>query len=345
MILADAISPSVQVHTLLTAWQTDWVSLVSLAVEIAVAIGYVVLTRRLAARGRQWSAWRTTSFTAGILTIVIAVQSGLASYDDSNFNVHVVQHLLLMNVAPILLALGAPVTLLLQAGRRSTQQRVLKVLHNPVIEVMTNPIFVLVAFSVTMVGYFLTPFYQFSLEHPLVHELTHLFFLTSGCLYWWLVVGIDPSRWRLTYPMKLGFLAVDIPVATLLGLGLTQSRISIAPQFHTLADTHAGGATLWIMGEIFTFLAMAIVIYQWMRADVREAARADRRADAVTARAVAGLAPDTPGSAPTAGRPLAEPPLARTQLTDDSIRRGVTPVRFDGGRLVVDERVEAPSSD
>ena len=160
MILADALSPSVQVHTLLTAWQTDWLSLVSLAVEIAVAIGYVVLTRRLAARGRQWSAWRTTSFTAGILTIVIAVQSGLASYDDTNFNVHVVQHLLLMNVAPILLALGAPVTLLLQAGQRSTQQRVLKVLHNPIIEVMTNPIFVLVVFSVTMVGYFLTPFYN-----------------------------------------------------------------------------------------------------------------------------------------------------------------------------------------
>ena len=145
--------------------------------------------------------------------------------------------------------------------------------------------------------------------------------------------------------MKLGFLAVDIPVGTLLGLGLTQSRISIAPQFHTLADTHAGGATLWIMGEIFTFVAMGIVIYQWMRADVREAARADRRADAVTARAVAGLALDTPGSAPTSGRPLAERPLARTQLSDDSIRRGVTPVRFDGGRLVVDERVDAPSSD
>jgi putative membrane protein len=345
MTFADEISPVVHLHPLLTAWQTDWLSFVSLAIEIGIAVGYVVFARRLAARGRRWSPWRTTSFLAGMLTIVIAVQSGLASYDDSVFNIHVIQHLLIMNVAPILLALGAPVTLVLQAGERRTQERVLKVLHNRVVEVITNPIFVLVLFSATMVGYFLTPFYQFSLEHPLVHELTHLHFLIAGCLYWWLVVGIDPSRWRLSYPMKLGFLAVDIPVGTLLGLGLTQSRISIAPQFHSLADTHAGGATLWIMGEIFTFVAMGIVVLQWMRADDREAARADRRADAATARAVAGLAPAGVSSAPITGRSLAEPQLAGEQLTDDSVRRGVTRVRFDGGRLVVDERVDAPAGD
>lgn len=349
MIFADAISPVVHLHPLLTDWQTGWLSFVSLAIELAVAIGYVVFTRRLGARGRHWSHWRTVSFLAGILTIVIAAQSGLASYDDSVFKIHVIQHLLLMNVAPILLALGAPVTLVLQAGGRSTQQRVLKVLHNRFVEIITNPVFVLVIFSVTMVGYFLTPFYQFSLEHPLLHELSHLHFLIAGCLYWWLVVGIDPSRWRLSFPMKLGFLAVDIPVGTLLGLGLTQSRISIAPQFHSLTDTHAGGATLWIMGELFTFLAMGIVIIQWMRADVREAARADRRADAATARAVAGLVPHSADAAlpepQPAGQQPADPQLTGQQTGDDSVRRGVVPVRFDGGRLVVDERVETASGD
>ena len=349
MLVADAISPPVQLHTLLSGWQSDWLNFVSLAIEAAVAIGYLVFARRLAARGRRWSPWRTTSFVAGIVTIVIAVQSGLASYDDSVFSIHVIQHLLLMNVAPILLALGAPVTLLLQAGDRSTQQRVLRVLHNPVVEVITNPVFVLVVFSVTMVGYFLTPFYQFSLEHPLLHDVTHLHFLIAGCLYWWLVVGIDPSRWRLSYPMKLGFLAVDIPVGTLLGLGLTQTNESIAPLFHSLSDTHAGGSILWILGEIFTFLAMGIVVIQWMRADVREAARADRRADAATARAVADLtgatATATVGGANRATARGTATDSAERQLADDSVRRGVTPVRFDGGRLVVDERVDRPMRD
>ena len=60
-----------------------------------------------------------------------------------------------------------------------------------------------------------TPFYNFSLEHPLVHNLTHLHFLVSGCLFWWLVVGRDPSRWRLSYPVKLGIMAIGIPVTQL----------------------------------------------------------------------------------------------------------------------------------
>ena len=99
--------------------------------------------------------------------MVIAVQSGLASYDDEVFAVHVVQHLLLMNFAPILYALSAPVTLALQASSRPTQQRLLKVLHHPVVEFVTNPVFVVLVTYGTMIVYFLTPFYNFSLEHPL----------------------------------------------------------------------------------------------------------------------------------------------------------------------------------
>src|ERR1017187_9339327 len=207
-------------------------------------------------------------------------------------SIHVIQHLLLMNVAPIFLVLGAPVTLALQASGRRTQTTILRVLHHPIVEVITNPLVVLFFFSVTMIAYFLTPFYQFSLEHPLVHDLTHLHFLITGCLYWWLVVGVDPSRWRLTPPMKLGFLAVDIPVGTLLGLGLTQASVSVAPSFHTLADTQQGGGLLWIASELFTFAAIGIVVFQWMRSDTREAARGDRRADADYAARWAGQSVD-----------------------------------------------------
>ena len=115
---------------------------------------------------------RRRSFLAATVLVFIAVQSGLASYDDQVFSAHVVQHLLLMNFAPILYALSAPVTLALQASDRRTQQGLLKVLHHPVVEFVTNPVVVVLASYGTMIAYFLTPFYNFSLEHPLVHELT-----------------------------------------------------------------------------------------------------------------------------------------------------------------------------
>jgi cytochrome c oxidase assembly factor CtaG len=64
---------------------------------------------------------------------------------------------------------------------------------------------------------------------------------------------------------------------------LTGARTSVAPLFHTVADTHAGGSILWVVGELTTLVAMGIVVGQWMRFEEREAIRADRRADAAEA--------------------------------------------------------------
>jgi putative membrane protein len=283
LLLADAISPPVTAHGLLTGWQTEPANLLAMTVEVALAGWYLWSARRLGRRGRRWSSWRSASFVGGLVLVMVAVQSGLASYDDSVFAMHVVQHLLLMSFAPILLALGAPVTLALQASSRGSQQLLLKVLHHRVVEAVTNPAVVVTLAYGTMIGYFLTPFYQLSLEHPLVHQLTHLHFLVSGALFWWLVVGLDPSRWRLSHGPKLGILAIGIPVTAVLGLALTGARSSVAPLFHSVGDTHAGGSILWVAGELTTLLSMGIVVYQWMRAEERKAERADRRLDALEA--------------------------------------------------------------
>ncbi len=324
MLFADEISPPVQVHRLFATWQTDWMSLVALAIELGIALWYVVSVVRLARRGRHWSPWRTFSFLLGTLAVVVAIQSGLASYDDSVFQCHVIQHLLLMNVAPIFYALGAPVTLALQASDRRTQKRLLTVMHSKAMEFITQPVLVVINFAGTMLIFFLTPFYQLSLEHPLLHELTHLHFLISGILYWWLVVGIDPSRWRLSFPAKLGYLAVGIPTTAILGLALTQSSTSIAPLFHTTADTHAGGAILWIVGELFTLGAMAIVVVQWMVVDNREAARADRRADAANRSAPGAIgATDTMAAAQPTPVVVVEGRLVPVKDSGDRTRRDV----------------------
>jgi cytochrome c oxidase assembly factor CtaG len=111
--------------------------------------------------------------------------------------------------------------------------------------------------------------------------------------------------------MKLGFLAVDIPVGTLLGLALTQATTSAAPSFHTLADTQQGGGLLWIASELFTFAAIAIVVFQWMRSDTREAVRGDRRADADYATRWAAQAED-----PDVARVGADLELTEVEVVD-----------------------------
>jgi putative copper resistance protein D len=276
-VLADVRSPAVTLHQLLTAWQHDWLSVLGIVVEALVLALYVLATRRLAARGRHWSSWRTTSFAAGMVLVLVALQSGLASYDDSVFLIHTVQHLLLMNFAPILLVLGAPMTLALQSSSRPTQERLLRLLHHPVVEVITHPAVVVTLAYATMIMYFLTPLYRLSLEHDWLHVLFHFHFLASGFLFWWLVVGLDPSRWRLSHGQRLAALAAGIPVTAIIGVTLTGAHASVAPAFHTVGDTHAGGSVLWVAGELTTLVALGIAAYQWMRYEERQAARADRR--------------------------------------------------------------------
>ena len=282
MLLGDTVSPPIRLHTLLTGFQTDGLSLVTLAIELGVAVWYVLAVRRLAKRGRHWSRWRTASFLGGTALVIVAVQSGLAAYDDQVFAAHVVQHLLLMNFAPILYALSAPMTLALQASDRRTQQGLLKVLHTPVVEFVTNPVLVVLVSYGTMIVYFLTPFYNFSLEHPLVHDLTHLHFLVSGCLFWWLVVGRDPFALAPVIPGQARDSRHRHP-----GDGRARGEPDRCPRVDRpalpLRGRHPrGGSILWIVGELTTFAAMAVIVFQWMRFEEREAVRADRLLDAQT---------------------------------------------------------------
>lgn len=274
---AEVLSPSVTLHQLLTGVQTGSLAFGGYALELVLIVWYAACVLRLRGKGRSWSPLRTTSFVAGVVTIWIATGSGLASYDDSNFTMHVVQHLILMNVSPMLLGLGAPITLALQASKRSLQSRIIRVLRGRVVSWLTFPVVTASLSYATMIVYFLTPLYAISERHPLFHDYVHLHFLVAGCLYWWVVTGLDHSRWRLSYPAKLGYLATGVPINAILGISLVGARKSIDPALNTLADTHAGGAVLWGVGELMIVAALGMLFVQWSRADRREAYRLDRR--------------------------------------------------------------------
>jgi putative copper resistance protein D len=271
-------SPPVKLSVLLTGFQTGPISFAALALEVIFALLYLWGTKTLKARGRRWPTLRTLSFLAGDVVIFLATGSGLASYDDKVFTIHVIQHLLLMNLAPIFIALSAPMTLLLQAAKRSIQTTTIKFLHSKVISVLTFPVCAWLINYSTMYVYFLTPVYQLSIEHPLFHDYTHLHFLIAGIIFWTTLIGVDPIRWKMSYGAKLAYLFAGIPFGTFLGIALTSVRTSISPA-HTVADVHAGGAVLWVFGEVFTVGAIAIIFFQWAKHEERAAIRVDRELD------------------------------------------------------------------
>ena len=284
MLLSLQPSPPVHLTTLAGDWQHGPLAVVGMIFEVLAAVLYLYGVHRLAGRGRRWQRSRTTLFLSGLAVIAIALQSGVGHYDDSVFVVHVVQHWLLMSVAPILMALGAPVTLAMQAGNRSFQVRVISLLHSRPARLVAHPFVVALLNYGTMYSYFMTSLYVLSLRHPLYHDFTHLQFLAVGYLFWWQVVGLDPSPRRPNFGVRAGFLVLGVPFDTFLGIALMSSRYPIAPE-HTLADTRNGGAVLWILFGLTMMAGLGVVVYQWMKQEERRAVRYDRRLDAERLRA------------------------------------------------------------
>ncbi|MEJ7584203.1 MAG: cytochrome c oxidase assembly protein [Acidimicrobiales bacterium] len=261
---------------------------------LLAALLYGAGVRRLArrgAQGRRWPRSRTVAFGAGLVTVGVATQSGLARYDTVLFSLHTVQHLLLGMLAPLLFALGAPVTLALQASGRTTQRSLLRVVHHPVVATATHPVVAWVLFGGTLFALYFSPLFELSLRNRLVHQGLHLHFLGVGALFFWTAVGVDPTRHRISHPARLLFVLLAVPFHAFLGLAVLSSDARpLGGDFYAcvtrtwgssvVADQHTGAGVLWAVGDLFGLLAGAVVVTQWIKADERRQTREDRRLDA-----------------------------------------------------------------
>lgn len=286
-MVALVAPPAPSWDALLTDWSLD----IAFPVVIAGAAAYVAGLRRLRARGRAWPTARTVAFLSGLAVILIATESGLAEYDRVLFSLHVVQHLLLGMVAPLLIVLGAPVTLALQAGSRPTRQKILRVLHSAPARVLTHPLTVWLLFGSSLVVLYFTPLYELSLRNDWVHAAVHTHFVVVGSLFLAHVVGLDPIPGALGYGARLLYVAVLLPFHTFIGVALLTTNTVIAADWYDrvqrswgaspLSDQRTGAGLLWVSGELFGVLAIGLAVRQWMAAEERAAARHDRRLDAV----------------------------------------------------------------
>lgn len=267
-------------HNALGRWGFSPFELLVLAAVITAGAWYVRAQWTLSVRGRKWSTSRTLSFLAGLVAIDLALQSPVATFTMSYFQAHVVQHLLLMVVAPPLLAMGAPMTLILQTSRRSTKVRVLKVLNSRPFQTLTHPVPVWFLYYFSMFAFFLTFALNFAMLHMWVMDLVNIAFLFASTLFWWPIIGIDPiPHWQMSHGARLTNLLIGIPVESFLALALL-SNARPAASMYSLASTHSGAGILWIGAELFTVIALIPVFIQWVRFEERKGARYDAQLDA-----------------------------------------------------------------
>jgi cytochrome c oxidase assembly factor CtaG len=308
-------------HAVLTQWQ--FAPVVTAAVSVAAA-GYLWGAWRVARRhpARPWPWWRTALFLGGLAVVVLATQSGIGAYDDVLAWDHMVQHLLLLMVAPPLLVAGQPVTLLLHASRNPLHTWAKRAVRSRTAAFLTWPPFGLAAYCATIVGTHLTVLSRLTLQNQTLHNAEHVLYLIVGYLFFLPLLGHEPIKWRVSYPIRLLVLALAMPVDTFTGLVLgyagrgdvvpTGPRPPGAPA--PVQDLHWAGAIMWIGGDAIMLVFIMIALWMWAKDDQAslggwlEAARRSNFEELVagqarTAAPVPGNArgPEAPGqSEPTA---------------------------------------------
>ncbi len=300
---------------LLTDWSFDPVVVLVL---LSAAAAYLVGVRRLRRRGVHWGTGRSVLWLLGLLVIFVATSSAVAVYDGTLFTMHAVQHLLLQTLAPIPLALAAPITLALRALPLGGRRRLLGVLRSRPAGLLTQP---LVAYGIFVVSPFVlyySPLYEATLRNDWLHNLAHVHFVAVGFLLFAVLLGLDPLPHPMPYVFRVMMVIGLGPMHVLLGIPVMMGNQIFARGYYEqlgrtwgdslLADQQLGGGLLWVFGDVVTIAFLAGLFGQWLKSDAREARRVDRNLDRLYGNGPTMPAPWTVDQSPaTAGPSLPEP--------------------------------------
>lgn len=263
---------------------------------IVAAAAYLIAARQVNRRRPRVPVpvWRQVAWLAGLATVLIALVSALDLYAGELLSVHMVQHLMLAMIAPPLLALGAPVTLLLRVADPATRRRlILPILHARIVRAVASPLGAWSLFTVAMFATHFSPLYNAALENDGVHVAEHLVFLVTGTLFWWPIVAADPVPGRLRYPARVVYVVLQMPVNAAVGLAIYFAPTVLYAHYATIertwgptarVDQQVGGAIMWGAGDLILLATVPILVAAWMRADARRTRRDDARRIASTYR-------------------------------------------------------------
>jgi len=261
---------------------------------IVALLAYLAGAVRLRRRGDAWPLVRTVSWTAGLVTVFLVTCTGANVYGMQMFSVHMVQHMVLSMLSPILLLLGAPITLALRAlrpasrGRRGPRELLVAVLHSRYVRVISFPAITIPLFIASLYGLYFTPLFDILMRHSWGHTLMMAHFVAVGLLFFWPIMGVDPGPHRSGHVMRMLELFAGMPFHAFFGVALMMaSGLEVTTFAHPaaslgvnpLSDQHAAGGLAWAFSEIPSVIVLIALTSQWAKSERRQARRKDRAAD------------------------------------------------------------------
>ncbi|GAA3871083.1 cytochrome c oxidase assembly protein [Streptomyces sp. NPDC003631] len=272
-------------------WSTDPFFLVACLAGLAL-YGWGVA--RLVRRGDKWPVGRTIAYTVGVLMVMLSMCTKLNDYGMVMFSVHMVQHMVISMLAPILILLGAPITLALRAlptaGRDRTGPRelLLMLLHSRYIRIITHPAFTIPLFIASLYGLYFSPLFDFLMGSKAGHIAMMVHFLAVGLVFFWPIMGIDPGPHRPGHLMRMLELFAGMPFHAFFGIALMMASTPMVATYEhppaslgidALADQTSAGGIAWAFSEVPSVLVLLALLFQWYGSEQRQAKRMDRAAD------------------------------------------------------------------
>lgn len=275
-----------------TMWRFD---LMMGSIAIIMAATYIWGLVKAHRRGVAWRHSRTAWFLLGCLSLGVTMSSGIGMAMPATFSMHMVAHMILSMVVPVFLVLGAPLSLLLATtdpgapGRPGLREWVLVAVDNPLLKFLMHPGFNTIQFIVIFYILYMTPFYETMISEHAGHLSMNFVFLISGYIYFWEMIGPDPTPEQRSTLGKLGWLVFSMPFHLFFGVYLMQLNVILGEAFYSrlelpwdidlLADQKVGGGIAWASGSFPMAIVFGVLFNNLRKEDRKKEKEIDAKAE------------------------------------------------------------------
>jgi cytochrome c oxidase assembly factor CtaG len=299
--------PPWQWSDLASSWTAEPVVL---ALSVLLGGGYLLGVVKLARAGTRWQPTRTLSFMGGLLLWVWCTCSGMGVYERILFTDRAVQVVLLLMLVPLLLAMGAPVSLLVETSPPARRQKILRVLRSGPSKVLMFPAISTALLMAPPWLLYFTPWYEKSVSSGAWNIGTHVALVLLGLAYFWPRLQLDPVGHEYPHLVGLFITFAEVIFDAALGIVLIYGGHIVAEHYYTALgrpwgpslaqDQTWGGNAFWVLGDLVGLPFVCALIRRMIVQGREENAAVDAALDAEYERRAAERATRVvaPGGAP-----------------------------------------------
>lgn len=234
----------------------------------------------------RWPRRYTVSFISALVFAWLVLLGPIGAYDDTFFWAHMVQHIALMMLVGPLLLLGAPVLLILRvSSKRVRRTWIIPVLRSRVMTWLTMPAVGWLIFVGVLMGTHFSGWYDFALEHPLVHDyVEHPLYLGAALIYYYPLLPTNPGPRRVPYWLRAVSLFSMMFPETMTGFFIYAAGYQLYPYYDhvhrafgpgPMTDQQLGGAIMWAGSMLIDTVWVTYAVLDWLRSESRVASRID----------------------------------------------------------------------